>query len=75
MGVGGSLVALLLDALSPATLLQTTEGTPAFVHCGPFANLAHGCNSVMATAAALEYGDYAITEGRIRCRLSSGEVL
>ena len=61
MGVGGSIVALLLDALKP-NLVQTTEGTPAFVHCGPFANIAHGCNSVMATAAALEYGDYAITE-------------
>lgn len=61
MGVGGSIVALLLDALSP-NLVQTTEGTPAFVHCGPFANIAHGCSSVMATAAALEYGDYAITE-------------
>ena len=61
MGVGGSIVALLLDALKP-NLVQTAEGTPAFVHCGPFANIAHGCNSVMATAAALEYGDYAITE-------------
>lgn len=61
MGVGGSIVALLLDALHP-NLVQTTEGTPAFVHCGPFANIAHGCNSVMATAAALQYGDYAITE-------------
>ncbi len=61
MGVGGSIVALLLDALKP-NLVQTTEGTPAFVHCGPFANIAHGCNSVMATAAALKYGDYAITE-------------
>ncbi len=61
MGVGGSIVALLLDALKP-NLVQTTEGTPAFVHCGPFANIAHGCNSVMATAAALQYGDYAITE-------------
>ena len=61
MGVGGSIVALLLDALKP-NLVQTTEGTPAFVHCGPFANIAHGCNSVMATGVALEYGDYAITE-------------
>ena len=61
MGVGGSIVALLLDALKP-NLVQTTEGTPAFVHCGPFANIAHGCNSVMATAAALQHGDYAITE-------------
>lgn len=61
MGVGGSIVALLLEAIKP-NLVQTTEGTPAFVHCGPFANIAHGCNSIMATAAALEYGDYAITE-------------
>lgn len=61
MGVGGSIVALLMDALKP-NLVQTTEGTPAFVHCGPFANIAHGCNSIMATAAALQYGDYAITE-------------
>ena len=67
MGVGGSIVALLLDALKP-NLVQTTEGTPAFVHCGPFANIAHGCNSVMATAAALEYGDYvaaALHEGSL----------
>lgn len=61
LGVGGSIVALLLEAIKP-NLVQTTEGTPAFVHCGPFANIAHGCNSIMATAAALQYGDYAITE-------------
>ena len=61
MGVEGAIVALLKDALCP-NLVQTTEGTPAFVHCGPFANIAHGCNSVVATQAALTYGDYAITE-------------
>lgn len=61
LGVAGSITALLLDALNP-NLVQTTEGTPAFVHCGPFANIAHGCNSVVATECALTYGDYAITE-------------
>ena len=61
MGVEGAIVSLLKDALCP-NLVQTTEGTPAFVHCGPFANIAHGCNSVVATQAALTYGDYAITE-------------
>lgn len=61
MGIEGSIAVLLLDALKP-NLVQTTEGTPAFVHCGPFANIAHGCNSVVATKMALTYGDYAITE-------------
>lgn len=61
MGVEGSITALLMDALNP-NLVQTTEGTPAFVHCGPFGNIAHGCNSVVATQMALTYGDYAITE-------------
>lgn len=61
MGVEGSIAVLLMDALKP-NLVQTTEGTPAFVHCGPFANIAHGCNSVVATKMALSYGDYAITE-------------
>lgn len=61
MGVEGSVAVLLMDALKP-NLVQTTEGTPAFVHCGPFANIAHGCNSVVATKMALTYGDYAITE-------------
>ncbi len=74
MGVGGSIVALLLDALKP-NLVQTTEGTPAFVHCGPFANIAHGCNSVMATAAALEYGDYAITEAGFGADLGAEKFL
>lgn len=61
MGVEGSIVVLLKDALKP-NLVQTTEGTPAIVHCGPFANIAHGCNSVVATKMALTLGDYAITE-------------
>lgn len=61
MGVEGSIAVLLNDALKP-NLVQTTEGTPAIVHCGPFANIAHGCNSVVATKMALTLGDYAITE-------------
>lgn len=61
MGVEGSIAVLLKDALKP-NLVQTTEGTPAIVHCGPFANIAHGCNSVVATKMALTLGDYAITE-------------
>lgn len=61
MGVEGGITVLLKDALNP-NLVQTTEGTPAMVHCGPFANIAHGCNSVVATRCALTYGDYAITE-------------
>ncbi len=61
LGVGGSIVALLLDAMNP-NLVQTTEGTPAFIHGGPFANIAHGCNSIIATKMAMTYGDYVITE-------------
>ncbi len=57
----GAMTALLKDALKP-NLVQTLEGTPAFVHGGPFANIAHGCNSVIATKTALKMGDYAITE-------------
>lgn len=57
----GAMAALLRDALSP-NLVQTLEGTPAIVHGGPFANIAHGCNSVLATRAALALGEYAITE-------------
>ena len=78
----GALTALLKDALKP-NLVQTLEGTPAFVHGGPFANIAHGCNSVMATRLALKLGDYAVTEAGfgadlgaekfldIKCRVSS----
>lgn len=61
MGVAGSICVLLQDALHP-NLVQTTENTPAFVHGGPFANIAHGCNSVLATRLALTCGDYVITE-------------
>ena len=61
MGVAGSICALLKDALHP-NLVQTTEQTPAFVHGGPFANIAHGCNSALATRLALTFGDYVITE-------------
>ena len=57
----GALLALLRDALQP-NLVQTLENNPAFVHCGPFANIAHGCNSVMATTLALHMGEYTITE-------------
>lgn len=61
LGAGGALTILLQDALDP-NLVQTTENTPAFIHGGPFANIAHGCNSIMATKMALKYGEYAITE-------------
>ncbi len=57
----GAMTALLKDALKP-NLVQTLEHTPAFIHGGPFANIAHGCNSVMATKTALKFGDYVITE-------------
>ncbi|MEG1849414.1 MAG: formate--tetrahydrofolate ligase [Oscillospiraceae bacterium] len=57
----GAMAALLKDALKP-NLVQTLEGTPAFIHGGPFANIAHGCNSIMATRMALRLGDYAVTE-------------
>ena len=61
MGVAGAICVLLKDALHP-NLVQTTENTPAIVHGGPFANIAHGCNSVIATKLALTYADYVITE-------------
>ncbi|MBV0929758.1 formate--tetrahydrofolate ligase [Lentilactobacillus sp. IMAU92037] len=59
--VQGALTLLLKDAIKP-NLVQTIEHTPAFIHGGPFANIAHGCNSILATQAALHFGDYAITE-------------
>lgn len=61
LGIAGAITVLLKDALLP-NLVQTTEDTPAFVHGGPFANIAHGCNSILATQMALTYGDYVITE-------------
>lgn len=61
MGVGGAITVLLLDAIKP-NLVQTTEQTPAFVHGGPFANIAHGCNTIIATKMAMTFSDYVITE-------------
>jgi formate--tetrahydrofolate ligase len=61
LGAAGAMTAVLRDALMP-NLVQTEEGGPAFVHCGPFGNIAHGCNSVLATRLAMALGDYAITE-------------
>ena len=61
LGIAGAITVLLKDALLP-NLVQTTENTRAFVHGGPFANIAHGCNSISATQMALTYGDYVITE-------------
>ena len=61
MKVVGAMMAILNEAIFP-NLVQSREGTPAFVHGGPFANIAHGCNSILATRMALAYGDYAVTE-------------
>ncbi len=61
LGVTGAITALLKDALLP-NLVQTLEGCPALVHGGPFANIAHGCNSIMATKTAMQFGDYVVTE-------------
>ena len=61
LGVGGAITVLLRDALNP-NLVQTIEGTPAFIHGGPFANIAHGCNSVLATKMAMTFGDFVVTE-------------
>lgn len=70
----GAMTALLKDALKP-NLVQTLEGTPAFVHGGPFANIAHGCNSVIATKMAMELGDYAITEAGFGADLGAEKFL
>ncbi len=61
LGIAGAITVLLKDALNP-NLVQTTENTAAFIHGGPFANIAHGCNSAVATKMAMTYGDYVITE-------------
>ena len=74
LGVEGAITALLMDALAP-NLVQTTEGTAAFVHGGPFANIAHGCNSVMATKMAMTFGDYAITEAGFGADLGAEKFL
>ena len=82
LGVAGAITVLLLDAIKP-NLAQTTEHTPAFIHGGPFANIAHGCNSILATRMALAHSDYTITEAgfgadlgaekfyNIKCRTAS----
>ena len=70
----GAMAALLKDALKP-NLVQTLEGTPAFVHGGPFANIAHGCNSVVATKAALKAGEYTVTEAGFGADLGAEKFL
>ena len=70
----GAMAALLKDALKP-NLVQTLEGTPAFVHGGPFANIAHGCNSVIATKMAMKMADYAITEAGFGADLGAEKFL
>ena len=70
----GAMAALLKDAIQP-NLVQTLEGTPAFVHGGPFANIAHGCNSVTATRMALKLGDYVITEAGFGADLGAEKFL
>lgn len=81
LNVTGAMAVLLRDAIKP-NIVQTTENTPALIHCGPFANIAHGCNSLMATRIALKLSDYVVTEAGfaadlgaekfigIKCRLS-----
>lgn len=82
LGIGGSIAVLLKEAIHP-NLVQTLEGGPAIIHGGPFANIAHGCNSLLATRMAMSYGEYAITEAgfgadlgaekfiNIKCRLGN----
>ena len=70
----GAMAALLKDAIKP-NLVQTLEGTPAFVHGGPFANIAHGCNSIMATRMALALGDYTVTEAGFGADLGAQKFL
>ena len=70
----GAMAALLKDALKP-NLVQTLEHTPAFVHCGPFANIAHGCNSVTATRLAMKLADYAVTEAGFGADLGAEKFL
>ncbi|GAB2028019.1 formate--tetrahydrofolate ligase [Lactovum odontotermitis] len=74
LGITDAVALILKDALKP-NLVQTLEGTPAFVHGGPFANIAHGCNSVLATQAALTYGDIAVTEAGFGADLGAEKFL
>lgn len=74
LGAVGAMAALLKDALKP-NLVQTLEGTPALVHGGPFANIAHGCNSILATKMAMKLGDYAVTEAGFGADLGAEKFL
>jgi len=74
LGIGGSITVLLKDALNP-NLVQTLEGGAAFIHGGPFANIAHGCNSVIATKMAMTFGDYVITEAGFGADLGAEKFL
>lgn len=74
MGVTGAILVLLKTAFK-ANLVQTTEGTAAFIHGGPFANIAHGCNSIVATKTAMSYGDYVITEAGFGADLGAEKFL
>ena len=72
--ITGALMMILKDALKP-NLVQTLEHTPTFIHGGPFANIAHGCNSVIATKKALSYGDYVVTEAGFGADLGAEKFL
>lgn len=74
MGVGDAITVLLMDAIKP-NLVQTTEQTPAFVHGGPFANIAHGCNTVIATRMAMSFADYVVTEAGFGADLGAEKFL
>lgn len=74
MGVGDAITVLLMDAIKP-NLVQTTEQTPAFVHGGPFANIAHGCNTVIATRMAMTFADYVVTEAGFGADLGAEKFL
>ena len=74
MGVGDAITVLLMDAIKP-NLVQTTEQTPAFVHGGPFANIAHGCNTVIATRMAMTFADYVVTEAGFGADLGAEKCL
>ena len=74
LNANGAMAALLKDALKP-NLVQTLEGTPAFIHGGPFANIAHGCNSVIATKMAMNFADYVVTEGGFGADLGAEKFL
>jgi formyltetrahydrofolate synthetase len=74
LGVAGALTVLMRDAIKP-NLMQTLEGTPVFVHAGPFANIAHGNSSIVADRIALKLADYVITEIRLWRRYGNGKIL